>query len=41
MPPRLADLFTHRAFVRFWFARLAGITANQMLMVAVAWHMYD
>jgi MFS family permease len=22
-------------------ARLAGVTANQMLMVAVAWHMYD
>ena len=38
---RLAQLFTHQAFVRFWLARLAGVTANQMLMVAVAWHMYD
>jgi MFS family permease len=28
-------------FVRFWLARLAGVTANQMLMVAVAWHIYD
>ncbi len=27
--------------MRFWLARLAGVTANQMLMVAVAWHMYD
>lgn len=27
--------------MRFWVARLAGVTANQMLMVAVAWHMYD
>jgi MFS family permease len=27
--------------MRFWMARLAGVTANQMLMVAVAWHMYD
>jgi hypothetical protein len=27
--------------MRFWFARLAGMSANQMLMVAVAWHMYD
>lgn len=27
--------------MRFWFARLAGVSANQMLMVAVAWHMYD
>ena len=34
-------LFTHRQFMRFWLARLAGVSANQMLMVAVAWHMYD
>lgn len=27
--------------MRFWFARLAGVSANQMLMVALAWHMYD
>ncbi|MDO8249120.1 MAG: MFS transporter [Rhodoferax sp.] len=37
----LATLFAQRQFVRFWLARLVGITANQMLMVAVAWHMYD
>lgn len=37
----LAQLFKQRQFVRFWLARLVGITANQMLMVAVAWHMYD
>lgn len=29
------------AFMRFWFARLAGTGANQMLMVAVGWQMYD
>jgi MFS family permease len=34
-------LFAQRQFMRFWVARLAGVTANQMLMVAVAWHMYD
>jgi MFS family permease len=34
-------LFALRQFMRFWVARLAGVTANQMLMVAVAWHMYD
>jgi MFS family permease len=39
--PRLADLFAQRSFMRFWLARLCGTTANQMLMVAVAWHMYD
>ncbi len=35
------ELLAHGAFVRFWLARLAGIMANQMLMVAVGWHMYD
>lgn len=37
-PPRL---LAQQPFVRFWLARLAGVTANQMLMVAVAWHIYD
>lgn len=27
--------------MRFWFARLIGVSGNQMLMVALAWHMYD
>jgi MFS family permease len=39
--PRLSQLFSQRQFIRFWLARLAGVMANQMLMVAVAWHMYD
>lgn len=39
--PRLFQLLSHRQFIRFWLARLAGIMANQMLMVALAWHMYD
>ncbi len=30
-----------RAFMRFWYSRLAGTSANQMLMVAVGWQMYD
>lgn len=37
----LPRLFQHTGFVRFWLARLSGIMGNQMLMVAVAWHMYD
>ena len=41
LEPRLSELFAQRQFVRFWLARLAGTTANQMLMVAVAWQMYD
>ena len=28
-------------FMRFWFARLASSAGNQMLMVAVGWHMYS
>ncbi len=31
----------HRDFLRFWWARLAGTCASQMLMVAVGWQMYD
>lgn len=34
-------LLASRPFVRFWFTRLFSVTASQMLMVAVAWHMYD
>jgi MFS family permease len=37
----LSDLLSHTPFVRFLLARLAGTSANQMLMVAVAWQMYD
>lgn len=37
----LRELFAQRQFMRFWVSRLAGIMANQMLMVAVGWHMYD
>ncbi|WP_297727673.1 MFS transporter [Limnohabitans sp. Rim8] len=40
-PLSLSELLTHKAFVRFWFSRLSGILAHQMLMVALAWHMYE
>lgn len=40
-PQPLSALFQQQAFMRFWFARLAGVMANQMLMVAVGWQMYD
>lgn len=35
------SLFRHRAFMRLWYARLAGTASGQMLMVAVGWQMYD
>ena len=37
----ISELLAHRPFVLFWLARLSGTIANQMLMVAVAWQMYD
>ena len=37
----LSLLFAEKTFMRFWLARIAGTMANQMLMVAVAWQMYD
>lgn len=36
-----APLLGLRAFMRFWYARVAGTTGNQMLMVAVGWQMYE
>jgi MFS family permease len=36
-----ASLFRHRAFMRLWCSRLFGTTANQMLLVALGWQMYD
>lgn len=36
-----SDLLKQRIFVRFWLTRLAGTAANQMLMVAVGWQMYE
>ena len=38
LPPKL--LAQHQ-FLKFFLARLIGVMANQMLMVAVAWHLYD
>ena len=34
-------LWVHRSFIRLWYARLASVSASQMLMVAVGWQMYD
>jgi len=40
-PHTFLDLTQQRSFMRMWFARLAGTTGNQMLMVAVGWQMYE
>jgi MFS family permease len=39
--PTFSSLLRQRAFMRLWFARLAGTAAAQMLMVAIGWQMYD
>jgi len=41
MNSELRSLLHTTSFTRFLLARLFGITANQMLLVALAWHMYD
>jgi MFS family permease len=35
------SLLSLRAFMRFWWGRVVSSAANQMLMVAVGWQMYD
>jgi len=37
----LERLSAYPSFIRYWFARVIGTLANQMLMVALAWQMYD
>ena len=37
-PPALR---AHRSFLRLWWARLAGTLAQQMMLVALGWQMYD
>jgi MFS family permease len=34
-------VFAHRSFFRFFLARIAITTATQMMMVVIAWQMYD
>jgi MFS family permease len=36
-----ASLRSERTFLRYWFARICMTSANQMLMVAIGWEMYD
>ena len=38
---RNVSLWAYRSFILLWFARLASVTASQMLMVALGWQMYD
>jgi len=35
------DLLACRDYMRLWWARLAGVSASQMMLVAIGWQMYD
>ena len=37
MASSFSELLAQRQFMRFWLARIAGITAYQMLMLAMGW----
>jgi len=36
-----ASLWAYRAYVQLWLARLCGVAAGQMMMVAIGWQMYE
>jgi len=40
-PGPLARPWQLPAFMRLWYARIAGTAGNQMLMVAIGWHVYE
>ncbi len=40
-PQLPVPLVHNRRFQRFWLARIVATAANQMLMVAIGWQMYD
>jgi MFS family permease len=37
----MPELLACAGFMRLWWARLAGVAASQMLLVAIGWQMYD
>ena len=37
----MQELLGCRGYMRLWWARLAGVAASQMLLVAIGWQMYD
>ncbi|QBR01420.1 MFS transporter [Paraburkholderia pallida] len=37
----MTNVFSHAPFARFLSARVGSIAAQQMLMLAISWHMYD
>jgi len=40
-PAESLRLLDQKNFMRHWFARLTGVAASQMLLVAIGWQMYE
>ena len=40
-PMSTRELLACRDYMRLWWARLAGVAASQMMLVAIGWQMYD
>ena len=38
---QLKELFSYKYFCIFWICRVIGITSYQILIVALAWQLYD
>jgi MFS family permease len=36
-----AELLAQRQFMRFWLARIFGVSGHQMLMLAISWQLYE
>ena len=41
MTSSFSELLAQRQFMRFWLARIFGVSAHQMLMLAISWHIYE
>ena len=41
MDSSFSALLAQRQFMRFWFARIFGVSAHQMLMLAISWNLYE
>jgi MFS family permease len=41
MDSSFSELLAQRQFMRFWLARIFGVSGHQMLMLAISWHLYE
>jgi MFS family permease len=41
MTATFSELLAQRQFMRFWLARIFGVSGHQMLMLAISWQLYE